>query len=299
MKKLLLLIAVWSLFFVAPVAVMAAEEKFFSDDFITQKEFWINNKATCQAVRIHKNWFLTAAHCVEACRHKSCQLRILLAVGNVTASAVLSSSDVFIPEEYTEGKEAGTVLWDIALLHYRPATYDYISAETGVVDMATFSKAMKEDPDLKAQWQGAQRPQLRPLVVYSGPELMHLPENIVVPRWTRGDLSYFSHPKYILYAGQKQALWVSDGFGVDHGNSGGAVQLANSLGIVGVVSARKNNDLPADVRREFPAFGQNGEFFMFTGLSKKTTWPFVRDTMGRFGDSVKTEKLRPIPVQEP
>lgn len=299
MKKIFLFLLVSTVVFSFPAPVRAEGAEFFSDDFVSQKEFWINNRATCQAVRIHQNWFLTAAHCVEACRHKSCNLRILLAVGKVSAYAELSSSDVFIPKQYNEGKSAGTVLWDMALLHYKPTSYTFVSAENGPVDMETFSKAMKTDPDLKAQWKGAQKPDVRPLVVYSGQELMHLPENIVVPRWTRGDLTYFSNPKYILYAGQRQALWISDGFGVDHGNSGGAVELADSLGILGVVSARKDNDLPADVRREFPEFGQSGEFFMFTGVSKRTTWPFVRDTMARYGDSVKTQKLHPIPVQEP
>ena len=299
MKKILFTLFICTLPAVFPGLSHGARAEFFSDDFVTQKEFWINDRATCQAVRIHKNWFLTAAHCVEVCQHKSCNLRMMLAVGKVSAFAELSSSDVFIPNEYTETNEAGSVLWDMALLHYKPTSISYVSAEGGPADQETFARAMRQDPDLKAQWEGAQQPRLRPVVVYSGPGLMHLPENIVVPRWTQGELSYFSNPTYILYAGQRQAMWVSDGFGVEKGNSGGAVQLANSLGIIGVVSARKANDLPADVRREFPAFGANGEFFMFTGFSKKTTWPFVRDTISRYGDSVKVKKLHPAEVTAP
>ena len=31
---------------------------------------------SCQAVRFHKNWFLTAAHCVSPCKNYSCQMRM-------------------------------------------------------------------------------------------------------------------------------------------------------------------------------------------------------------------------------
>lgn len=292
MKKYTFLWLVLSVFFLVPHAYAA--EAFFADDFVSQKEFWINNKTTCQAMRIHKNWFLTAAHCVEACRSSSCNLKMLLAVGEVTATANLSASDVFIPEQYMDKDGKANVLWDIALLHYKPSSYVYQTLDGGITDFETFSQAMKEDPELKVQWRGAANPVYPAVVVYSSEEEMFFNDDIVVPRWTQGVLSYRSSPDHILYTGKRTAMWVSDGFGVDKGNSGGGVLLENG-NLLGVVSAKRNNDMPARIRQAFPEFAHSSEFFMFTGLSKKTTWPFVEKTLSRYGNRVKTAKLKRLP----
>ncbi len=277
---------------------VAQGKDIFADDFVSQKEFWINNRSTCQAIRIHKNWFLTAAHCVEACRSSACNIKVLLAVGEVTASANLSASDVFIPQQYMGKDGKANVLWDVALLHYRPSAVRYQTWEGAVADGDDFAQAMQADPELKTQWRGAVRPAYPALVVYSGQEEKFFNDDIIVPRWTQGELTFRSSPDHILYTGKKTAMWVSDGFGVDHGNSGGGVLLENG-DLLGVVSAKRNNDMPANIRQAFPEFAQSSEFFMFTGFSKKTTWPFVKNTLARYGDSVKTVKLKKLEPEQP
>jgi hypothetical protein len=109
----------------------------------------------------------------------------------------------------------------------------------------------------------------------------------------------FSNPKTVLYFGRKQALWGADGFGVDHGNSGGAVVLENG-GIVGIATAKIDNNLPSEVKQVFPTFGQANEFFLFNGFAPKTTFAFIEKTMARFGDRPVTKKLRKIvPTVDP
>ena len=103
----------------------------------------------------------------------------------------------------------------------------------------------------------------------------------------------FSDPKTVLYFGERASLWGADGFGVDHGNSGGAVVLADG-GVVGVATAKKDNNLPSDVRQAFPKFGQAEDFFLFTGFAPKTTLKFIQQTLLRFGDRPRTQKLRKV-----
>ena len=119
---------------------------------------------------------------------------------------------------------------------------------------------------------------------------MALKQNLIVPRWNFGQLVSFSNPQNVLYFGEKKSVWAADGFGVDHGNSGGAVVLEDG-GILGIATAKMDNQLPSDVRKEFPKFGQAYEFFIFNGFAPKTTLPFIEKTMLKFGDRPRTKKL--------
>lgn len=269
----------------------------YADDFVFQKQLIIDNKNTCQAFFIHRNWLVTSAHCVESCLAGGCRVKVLLAQGEINASYALSGRDVFVPKQYRTADKLGRVtthkVWDIALLHYQPQEFLYEFAEGGNATRSEFDQAMAKNPNLRAQWQGAVKPQIPVLHTYNGPELMTLKQNLWVPRWNWGELEMFSNPKTVLYFGEKASLWAADGFGVDHGNSGGAVVLSSG-GVIGVATAKMDNNLPADVRQAFPTFGQADDFFLFTGFAPKTTLKFVEQTMMRFGDRPRTQRLQKV-----
>ena len=272
----------------------------FADDFAFQKQLVINQNQTCQAFRIHEHWFATAAHCVQMCTPGSaCDVRILLAYGPVSASVAVSAREVFIPKQYRTVNAQQRVTthknWDVALIHYQPEQYQYTFAEGGTATAEEFNQALIHSRSLRVQWQGAVKPQIPVLYAYGGAGVMMLKQNIFVPRWDWGQMQSFSNPQTVLYFGDKQALWGADGFGVDHGNSGGAVVLENG-GIVGIATAKMNNNLPADVRREFPKFGQAHGFFVFNGFAPQTTLKFIEKTMLRFGDRPTVKKLQRVKV---
>ena len=245
---------------------------------------------SCQAVRFHKNWFLTAAHCVSPCKNYSCQMRMWLAVGPARAAAVLSQKNVFLPEEYqdeytlppgVQPRRGELPAWDMALIYFnaRQARYEYYDAYGKVKEkdflltldrgfwekktdealkesarlyeqsrqyaadgqaqiarqLTEQAQALEQDADeyraaaeaaplLKRQWDGAMAPRLAPLLTYSDKDEKFLLSNILVPRWTRGAFEMLSSPRQILYFGDNAAPWLSAGFGVEKGNSGGARQ---------------------------------------------------------------------------
>lgn len=295
MKKLFLIL---SLCISTSALVQAAQV--FADDYVFQKQIIINNKQTCQAFRIHENWFATAAHCVDVCADSACQVKILLAQGPVNASVVAGRRDVFIPKQYrrvdSQGRAVMRKNWDVALIHYQPEEYLYEYPEGGVATAQEFQEALKESHDLKVQWKGARKPDIPVLYTYGGPGLMNLNldgNNLIVPRWESGQMQSFSNPHMVLYFGDKQSLWGSDGFGVDHGNSGGAVVLANG-GVVGIATAKLDSQLPREVREVFPTFGQANSYFLFNGFAPKTTLKFIKDTMRRYGDQPTTKKLERV-----
>ncbi len=293
MKKLYLVIVLCSF-----VGTWGHGAAVYADDYVFQKQIIINGKHTCQAFFIHPNWLATSAHCVEDCLGNGpCQVKILLAQGPVNASAMVGKHDVFVPKEYrtvdAQQRVSTHKNWDVALLYYQPDEFIYEFPEGGMATAEEFSQAVKSSRSLRLQWKGTTRPEIPVLYTYGGNDLMTLKDNLIVPRWNFGQMESFSNPQTVLYFGEKQALWGADGFGVDHGNSGGAVVLENG-GVVGIATAKMDNQLPAEVRQAFPTFGQSHDFFLFNGFSPKTTLLFIEKTMARFGDRIRTKKLHKI-----
>ncbi len=293
MKKLLL-----SLFLCVFGGAALHATPVFADDYAYQKQLIINGNQTCQAFRIHANWFATAAHCVDKCALDGvCNIRLLLAQGPVGASVKLSKRDLFIPKPYRTvdaHKRVSThKFWDVALIHFEPQEIAYEFAEGGTATAEEFSQALRQSRSLRVQWQGTVNPQIPVLYSYGGEDLMQLKQNLIVPRWNFGQMQSFSNPQSVLYFGEKKSLWGADGFGVDHGNSGGAVVLEDG-GVVGIATAKMDNNLPADVRQAFPQFGQAYEFFIFNGFAPQTTLKFIEKIMQKFGDRPRIKKLKRV-----
>ena len=317
---------------------------------------------SCQAVRFHKNWFLTAAHCVSPCKNYSCQMRMWLAVGAARAAAVLPKNNVFLPEQYqdeytlppgVEPKRGELPAWDMALIYFnaRQANYEYYDAYGRVKEKDFLlslnrpfwekktDEALKESarlyeqsrqyaadgqgqlarqmteqaqeleqeadeyraaaeaaPFLKKQWDGAMTPRLAPLLAYSHKDEQFLLSNILVPRWTRGAFEMLSSPRQILYFGANGAPWLSAGFGVEKGNSGGGVFLPvynggkkRASGLVGIVSAKSLNQLPEGARKRYELYGS--EIFLFNGFSESTTLGFIRQVLAEYRDTPNVQPL--------
>lgn len=349
----------------APAAFVSAQDGF---DY-AQKEFELTFTAngrtqttSCQAVRIHKNWFLTAAHCVSPCKKFACELRMWLALGPARAAAVLPRQSVFIPEGYEDeftlpsGQKPPRVVlpaWDMALIRFNTDAdrYEYYDAYGPVkeqdfrraLDAAFWEKSAEETsqqvarlyreaaslaeqgdsarareatelaqelekevdelraaaqaaPALKKQWDGAVSPRLAPLLAYTGKDEKFLLSNILVPRWTHGAFESRSSPRQVTYFGDNRAVWLSAGFGVAKGNSGGGVFLPvynggkkKASGLMGVVSAKSLNRLPEKIRARYALYGQ--ELFLFVGFSEDTTLGFIRQVMGEYRNQPNVRPL--------
>ena len=272
-----------------------------AEDFASQKQLFIGNLNTnesfsCQIVRIHANWFLTSAHCVDECKKDHCNLKVLLAKGQqASAWAIISDQDIFLPEEYRKGNFIDTISWDIALLHYQPRYYEFYEFklnEENPINREKFEKLAKQEEALSQQWKGAIEPVLPELVLHSSVERVELEDNnVVVPRWTHGAMKYYSNPNLILYTGKLKAMWVTSGFGVSMGNSGGGVWMDQNNTLLGIVSAQHRTSLSRKVRKAYPQLGETSEYFAFTGFAESTTWKFINDTLSRYGDKVTTKTL--------
>ena len=272
-----------------------AKDPVYADDYLFQKQLLVGAKDTCQAVLIAKNWFLTAAHCVTPCMGKKCRLQVVLAAGEISALTEISTADIVIPQEYQTTDKEGHLIthtyWDVALMRYHPKEVFFQNQNGEEVSAEQFKQALAEDEDLNAQWKDTLKPKYPTLYSFSREKETPFQMNLWVPRWTQGEMSLLSEPEQILYLGQKQSLWASAGFGVTSGNSGGGVFLANG-GLLGIATAKRVNDLPKEVKRDYPHFAAAEDFFLFNGFSKKTTLEFIKKTLQNFGAQVKIKELR-------
>lgn len=84
----------------------------------------------CQAVRLSKSWFITAAHCVENVCEEGCDFQTRLVVGRNYEMDIISQSSpkrpqVFIhPNREIQTKNVSTN--DIALIYFKPSNSKYV-----------------------------------------------------------------------------------------------------------------------------------------------------------------------------
>ncbi len=217
--------------------------------FLIQKEIstWPTDKTydsqvatyNCQAVRIHPNWFLTAAHCVyNACATRPCTVQILLAQtsqlrANIRVFHSTVSPSVYIYPGFFPGQNRISGM-DAALIHFNPqkAEYSYIHLESGEpLSQAAFEKALLQDPEAKAQFEAAGA---RLLNVALAPTSKLKPQ-IIVPKTSSGVISYLFGDSETYFIEELQHF-LSPGFGVRPGNSGGGV-FTRSGDLAGMVSS--------------------------------------------------------------
>ncbi len=294
MRKLLIL---WGILCLAAAPSGALEQEpapINENAFLIQKEIsvWPTDQTFnsqvpvyhCQAVRISQNWFLTAAHCVySACATRPCTVEITLAespdlLARVRVKHSTVSPSVYIYQGFFPGQNRISGM-DAALIQFNPqkATYSYINLEDGTaLTPAAFEKKLRFDPEAQAQLNavGAR------LLNVSGISTAKLKPQIVVPKTTAGVISYLSGNSPEVYFVEELQHFVSPGFGVRQGNSGGGV-FTRSGDLVGLVSSLLYaQDGSASF---YDAEGKNvltlknaNDFFFFTGFNG-STMNFIRN----------------------
>lgn len=268
-----------------------------SEDVHTKKEdFWhtfeyyaipANGKATkCQATRIGKKWFATAAHCVaEACRN-DCTLRVDLLEQpfSVFASVKHTSKKplVFIHPRYTP---AEPVVHDFALLNIdleRADAHYYRRAKTPqeqneFVSRSVFNNFLKQNPVARRELDRALRPQPPALLVFDGDDAQIDRELSVISIF--GGKRQILHNPYPTDYVRKLGFAYTRNFGVWEGMSGSGV-MTNTGELAGIISAYLGIRI---------GDGKEQEYFMFAVFNPDLT-QFMESVMG--SDYYKLDRRR-------
>lgn len=268
-------------------------------DFLVQKEIavWRTDKAgfgktsvySCQAVRIAPQWFLTAAHCVyNACRDTlPCTVQINLAQAEgelrqtVRVNHTTSSKNVFIYEGFfPEQNRVSSV--DVALIKLDDSAEYFYQAWNGkdahweTISREQFNLAQKNSPETRAQLDA-----VGGLLVGAAnlPTSRFLP-TLVVPLTNEGTLTYLVNPSTEVFFVRELQHFLSPGFGVQRGNSGGGVFTTHGE-LVGLVSSvLYGRDGSASFRddegKTVLTLKNAGDYFLFTGFNGSTL-NFIRN----------------------
>lgn len=309
MKKLLFILTLCML---ATAFVQAATV--YADDYLFQNQIYINDQYSCQAVRIHPNWLLTSAHCVKQYLGKpSCSIRIMVAEGKNASASVLKEDcdEVYIHTEQTEDQKKQLV-WDIALIRFMmPQSedeYEFLDKDGNMILKEEFKKELAMDSSLRIAWKGRHLRVFPSLYMYKNKHGKFLRNKLLVPRWTNGVFTYLNSTERVAYLGEKENLWVTPGFGVEEGNSGGAVLAVRKHKqpvLIGIVTAKEDNrDMFSEENKQWvPDLAKAKELFIFTGFGQDTTAKFILNTLAGFGDYLQTSKISNVqdsqnPLQE-
>ncbi len=253
------------------------------EDFWHTFEYYIltsdgkSNK--CQATRIAKNWFATAAHCVAQPCAKGCTLRIDLLEQPVS---------VFVETKHTPKKPAvfvhtsyspdTFVAYDFALLqmnlsllparyYRRPTAQDPVNRE---ITRADFQKFLQQHPAAQREFNRALRPDLPPLLVFDN-ATKRIDRTLSVISIFDGQRSILHNPYPTDYV-KELGFAYTQNFGVRKGMSGSGV-MTNTGELAGIISAYLT------VKSSTPSESKQYEYFMFPVFNEQLV-RFMQETMG-------------------
>lgn len=266
------------------------------DAFLVQKEIavWRTDKTynsraavySCQAVRIHTNWFLTAAHCVyTACSgSQPCTVQITLAEAEMRQTARVyhstSSQRVFIYSGFYAGQNRISSM-DVALIRFDKdsADFSYAQREDGGwknIPQEKFYARLPDCPETQGQLNAAG------VRMVSSANLgnARLRSGIVVPKTVNGEVFYLQSPSDDIYFVDKLQHFISPDFGVRRGNSGGGVftPQGDLIGLVSSLMYSKNGSASfydADGKAVL-TLKDARDYFLFTGFNG-ATMNFIRN----------------------
>jgi len=278
----------WILLFCLSLPVMAqvsvlsvADEDKHShkEDFWHTFEYYIipteGASSKCQATRVAKNWFATAAHCVVPRCDKGCTLKLDLLEQPVSclikAEHTAKKPIIFAHPKYDNsltvpvGHDFALFKMDLSVL---PATYYIRPTEEEprivLISRAAFQNFLAQHPAARREFNRALRPELPPLLVFDN-VTKRIDRKLSVVSIFDGKRDILQNPYPTDYVKQLGFAYTQN-FGVKKGMSGSGV-MTNTGELAGIISAfmgEKNKEK---------------QYFMFAVFNKELT-DFMEEVMG-------------------
>lgn len=246
---LFLLTACFSTAGVSFITVSDEEQYSKTSDFSNTYELNVNEHgqnqiAKCQTVRLDKNWYITAAHCITPMCDKACSMRVRLVIGpnyemDVTTTHVNSpDSDagkrVFKHPKATiiSGKNAA---YDIALLYFPSANSKYVFSDPSKNTAISENLFIKRIPDYNIYYKAANGTNI-PMILSIDTKMHRIIDRklSVASIWS-GKKSVLQTVKPVFYSPNLHYLYTEN-FGIIKGISGSGV-MTNTGELIGIVSA--------------------------------------------------------------
>ena len=253
--------------FISLIALVQAEVSFVSvsneksyssvKDFTNTYEINLNKHGSkdivkCQAVRLAKNWFITAAHCVKDVCAENCSLQARLMVGdNYEADFTTTQSKKLSKKIFTFSKtqiNSGQTLYDIALIYFTPKDtktiwkdlrkYRYnenaVSFQPIPISEGEF---LKRVPSRAAYARALNGTNLPTILVMNTKKPIALKRDLSIVSIWSGKRKLLKNSDAPIFYSPKLSNIVTKNFGVIQGISGSGV-MTNTGELIGIVSAK-------------------------------------------------------------
>lgn len=313
-------LALWGISLRAEVSVISVtdEDKHSTKaDFAHTFEYYIlpldktpSSVSKCQATRIGRRWFATAAHCVTSCQN-GCQIQMDLLEEEISAFAsvehTLKKPAVFSMPGYSSKT---FVKNDFALIKLDldriPLIYYRRSKEVNQqISEDEFNQFLKDHPSARRAFYRVKHPQFPPLVLFDKGNYV-MDRKLSVIAIFGGKRTIKKNPNRVYYVKDLGFAYTND-FGIIKGMSGSGV-MTNTGELVGLISGifqaikvPLDNPTAAKVQDEyfmFFVFNNEAEEFMksvmgsdFDKLDWKDAYPSLVNKSSRDHSSV-VERVR-------
>lgn len=197
-----------------------------------------NKTAKCQAVRLNKDWFITAAHCFTPICDSSCEVKARLAETKDYALEMITEHTSSNKAAFLHSKsKEDQISYDIALLTFKPekTTYHY-------KDKKNFQLLKKEDffaklnapqkLEFKEAIDGVNFPTILELKTKTPKVLNRI---LAVASVWDGQKEILNSEDYVFYSPSNNYIYTNN-FGIRQGISGSGV-MTNTGELIGIVSA--------------------------------------------------------------
>lgn len=272
------------------VSVVDVDSHTKKEDFFHTFEYYIipekGQVTKCQATRVGRKWFATAAHCVRTACTGSCTLRLDLLEYPTSVFLDVTHTDkkkhVFVHPKYNPKVPASH---DFALLKIDPAAArrryyrrppEGSKGQNLLISKQDFDAALAQNALARRAYKEALSPSLPPVLVFED-ATREIDRKLSVISIFDGKRSILKNPNPTHYV-KELGFAYTQNFGVIKGMSGSGV-MTNTGELAGIISGHLG-------------VGNNKQYFMFTAFNK-SLMEFMEEVMS--SDYYKMERKSSVP----
>ena len=248
--------------------------------YITPADGVISSVGKCQATRIGRRWFATAAHCVQKNCQNGCSIQMDLLEQPVSALVRVTHTEkrpaVFVHPEFSEQK---MVKNDFALIRLdldrAPRTYYRRANGKQKYNMGLskqqFNAFLQQNREAARQFRRISSPEFPPVVLFDeGNYLIDRDLSVVSIFGGKREIKPDPYPVYYV---KNLGFAYTTNFGIRKGMSGSGV-MTNTGELIGIISANLTS-----IRGISKKGAKTEEYFMFPVFNKEIA-SFMESVMG-------------------
>lgn len=216
-------------------------------DFTNTYEINLNRHGSkeiskCQAVRLSRNWFITAAHCINIpCINSACSFQARLIVGpNYEADFTTTHAKKLSKKIFTFSKtklDNEEILYDIALIYFDPKETKTVFKDPSSRRYISEGEFLRRIPNKAAYLRALNGTHIPTILIMDTSKPAVLKRDLSVISIWNGKKELLKNSNAPVFYSPKLSNIITKNFGVIKGISGSGV-MTNTGELLGIISAK-------------------------------------------------------------